>query len=112
VARLMVVAALFLVVCAAFGTLRYRIAPDALEILMLNLVVRRIRLGDIEEVHRRGALLHESWSTLKFWNSVTIRRRTGLLRNLVVSPDDPEAFTERLRAAVREARGGAPASGQ
>jgi len=90
------------------GTISYRITGTSLQVCILGGVVRRIHLADIEEVHRRGALIHENWSSLKFWNSVTIRRRSGLFRNFVISPDDPDAFVVRLQDAVR--RSAEPAS--
>jgi hypothetical protein len=99
---LLIGAVVFLFVAAA-GTIRYRVTDTAIEVLILGWVARRIPLADIEEVHRRGALLHESWSGLKFWNAVTIRRRSGLLRNFVISPEDPDAFAARLEAARRAA---------
>src|SRR5207247_11248018 len=67
--------------------------------------------ADIEEVHRRGALVHENWSSLKFWNSVTIRRRSALLRNFMISPDDPDRFAARLQEAARRSVGAVTLSG-
>ena len=64
-------------------------------------MVRRIRLDDIEEVHRRGALLHENWCGPRFWNAVIIRRKTGLLKNFLISPPDPDRFAERLAESIR-----------
>ena len=101
----LLVAAVVLLFLASVGTIAYRITDTALEVLILGKVLRRVRLDDIEEVHRRGALLHENWSSLKFWNSVTIRRRSGLLRNYVISPDDPDGFAARLQEAVRRSGG-------
>jgi len=101
----MLVAAVVLLFVTATATIRYRITSAALEVLILGHVARRVRLSDIEEVHRRGALVHESWSGPKFWNAVTIRRRSGLFRNFVISPDDPDRFLERLAEAARDADG-------
>ncbi len=87
----------FVVPCvAALATFRYRITATALEVWILGMAVRRILLSDIEEVHRRGAFLRESWSGPKFWNAVTIRRKSGFMRNFVISPDDPDNFAARL----------------
>jgi hypothetical protein len=86
------------------GTVRYRLTEDALEVAVLWMVWRRVPLLEIEEVHRRGALLHENWSGLRFWNAVTIRRRRGLLRNLIVTPDNPDRFVETLTRAVQTRR--------
>ena len=98
--KAMLIAAVVLLFLAAAGTIAYRITEDALEVLILGRVIRRIRLADIEEVHRRGALIHENWSSLKFWNSVTVRRRSGWFRNFVISPDDPDRFAARLQDAL------------
>jgi hypothetical protein len=65
-----------------------------------------VLLSDIEAVHRRGAFLRESWCGPRFWNSVTIRRRSGFIRNFLISPDDPDRFAERLRESARRAAGG------
>ena len=108
IAKTLLVAAVVLTFLLTVGTISYRITVTTLEVRILGRVVRRLTLADIEDVHRRGALIHENWSSLKFWNSVTIRRRSGLFRNFVISPDDPEAFVVRLQDAVR--RSSAPAS--
>ncbi len=108
IAKTLLVAAVVLTFLVTVGTISYRITDTTLEVRILGRVVRRLTLADIEDVHRRGALIHENWSSLKFWNSVTIRRRSGLFRNFVISPDDPDAFVERLQEAV--GRSAAPAS--
>jgi len=89
IVQAMAIAAVCLVVLAAVGTIRYRVTDAALEVATLWMVVRRIPLADIEEVHRRGAFPHESWSGPRFWNAVTIRRRRGLLRSIIITPDIP-----------------------
>ena len=99
--KTLLIAGVILLFLASVGTIAYRITDSSLDVRILGWAIRRVRLSDIEEVHRRGALIHENWSSLKFWNSVTIRRRTGLLRNFVISPDDPDRFVERLEEAVR-----------
>jgi hypothetical protein len=104
--KIVVVAGVVFVFMATVSTIAYRITDAALEVLILGRVARRVLLSDIEEVHRRGALLHESWSGPKFWNAVTLRRRTGLFRNFVITPDEPDRFAERLRQAVEQGRYG------
>ncbi|MFQ5876590.1 MAG: hypothetical protein ACE5JH_02695 [Acidobacteriota bacterium] len=106
IVKAMLIAAVLFVLAAIASTTAYRITAAAVEILILGKVVRRIPLPEIEEVHRRGALLHENWSGPKFWNAVTIRRRRGLLRNVVISPDDPDGFVRRLQEAIRRAAPG------
>ena len=101
----LLISALLFTFLALLGTICYRITPEALEVRTLGMVARRIPLRDIEEVHRRGALLHENWSGPRFWNAVTIRRRKGLLRSIVISPNDPERFMERLVRSIRQIGG-------
>ena len=105
VLKALLVAAVLFAFLATVGTLDYRVTETAVEVLILGCVARRIRLGDIEEVHRRGALLHEGWSGPRFWNSMTLRRKSGLLRNFVISPDEPDRFVENLREVLRRAGG-------
>jgi len=106
----MAIGAVCLVVLAAIGTIRYRVTEAAIEVAMLWMVVRRISLADIEEVHRRGAFPHESWSGPCFWNAVTIRRRRGLLRNIIITPDDPDRFVADLTMVIEARRSGASSS--
>ena len=107
IVKTLLVTAVVLLFLATVGTIAYRITDTAVEVRILGRTMRRVRLDDIEEVHRRGAFLHENWSSLKFWNSVTIRRRTGVVRNVVISPDDPDRFAARLQEAVRRSSGSA-----
>ena len=107
IVKTLFVAGVVMTFLASVGTIAYRITDTALEVSILGRVLRRVRLDDIEEVHRRGALVHENWSSLKFWNSVTIRRRSGVFRNFVISPDDPDDFAARLQEAVRRSAGSA-----
>ena len=102
----MIIAAILFTFVILVATIHYRITEEALEVMILGKVARRIPLRDIEEVHRRGALLHENWSTFRFWNAIIIRRRRGILKNIVISPDDPDRFAERLIESVRRHGGG------
>ena len=80
----------------AVATLRYRITSEAVEVLILGWCARRIRLDDIESVHRGGTFWNEHWTNFKLRNSVTLRRKTGLIRNFVITPDNPDAFIAEL----------------
>lgn len=80
----------------AVATLSYRVTDKAVEVLILGHSVRRIRLDDIEEVHRGGAFWNEHWTNFKLWNSVTLRRKSGWLRNFVITPDKPSEFIVEL----------------
>ncbi len=80
----------------AVATLRYRITDTAVEVLIFGCCVRRIRLDDIEEVHRGGAFWNEHWTNFKLWNTVTLRRKSGWFRNFVITPDKPTEFIVEL----------------
>src|SRR5262249_24352787 len=96
----MLLAALLVGFFAVVGSIACRCTPAAVEVLILGRVVRRVPLHDLEEVHRRGAFVHESGSGLRFWNAVTLRRRQGFFKNVIVTPDDPDRFIEDLTRAL------------
>ena len=110
----MAIAAVLVLFCAAIGSIRYRVTGEAVEVLLLGRRVRRIAFDDIEEVSRRGAIIHESWSGPRFWNAVTLRRRRGFFRHVIITPDDPDQFVERLERILTEraAAGSAGSSAQ
>lgn len=102
----MAIAAILVLFCASVGSIRYRVTGDAVEIELLGRRVRRIALDDIEEVSRRGSFIHESWSGPRFWNAVTLRRRRGLVRHVIITPDDPDRFVESLARLLADRAAG------
>jgi hypothetical protein len=102
IVQVMLGAAIGVLFVAAVGSIRYRVVADAIEVSLLFMVVRRFRLEDIEEIHRRGSFLHESWSGFCVWNAVTLRRRSGLLRNVILTPEDPDRFVEEMTRLLAE----------
>ena len=94
--RAMLIAPIVVLFFAAIGSIRYRLTDDAIEVEVFGRRVRRFLLDDIEEVSRRGAFIHESWSGPRFWNAVTLRRRRGFLRHVIITPDEPDRFVEEI----------------
>lgn len=90
----------------AVATLRYRITDKAVEVLIFGWCVRRIRLDDIESVRRGGAFWNEHWTNFKLWNAVTLRRKSGVIRNFVITPDNPGVFVAELAAKLKDGPGG------
>lgn len=86
------------------ATLRCRITERAVEVLVFGWCVRRIRLDDIEEVHRGGSFWNEHWTNFKLWNSVTLRRKSGWFRNFVITPDDPSGFIVELAQKLENSK--------
>jgi hypothetical protein len=85
----------------AVATLRYRITDEAVEVLILGWCARRIRLDDIESVRRGSVFWNEHWTNFKLWNSVMLRRKTGVIRNFVITPDNPAAFIDELTRRLK-----------
>jgi len=104
----MLLTAVLLLGAASIGSIRCALGADAVEVRVLGRVVRRLRLADITSVDRRGAILNESWSGPRFWNAVTLRRRRGLFRNVIVTPDDPDRFVAELNDRLRSGPGWSP----
>jgi len=62
IVKTLLVAGIVLLFLLTAGTISYRIT-DRTPRAHPRRVVRRIHLADIEDVHRRGALIHENWSS-------------------------------------------------
>ncbi len=82
----------------------YRLEDNALSVTVGKRPIRRIPYSDIESVKRGWTFWNEHWERrLDFWRgSVTIRRKHGLLKNLVITPDDPDSFVSALETRLAE----------
>jgi hypothetical protein len=89
-------------VMKAIPFIDYRLEDNALSVTVAKRPIRRIPYSDIESVQRGWRPWNEHWNRrLDFWRgSVTIRRKHGILRNVVLTPDDPDAFVAALQARV------------
>ncbi len=92
--------------CLMIPFANYRLGRHEVEILLFDRVVRRIPLFDIEDVRVGVRFPCEVWPAR--WGLrgrfLTIRRRHGLFRYLVICPRHPE----RLRTNIRFALGWKP----
>ena len=79
--------------------IRYQLGEQGVEVLVGRWPMRRIRYDDIESVRCGYTFWNEHWTArLDVWRTaVTIRRRSGIMRNFVITPDDPEAFVSELQ---------------
>ena len=84
------------------GTLHYRITDRAVEVLIFGCCFRRIRLDDIEYVRRGSTFWNEHWTNFKLWNCVTLRRKSGWLRNFIITPDNPTGFIAELAQKLED----------
>lgn len=84
----------------------YRLGRHEVEVLVLGVVVRQVKLGNIDDVIVGARFPGELWPTRWFFSRrfLAIRRKRSLLRYLVLTPRDPE----RLRANIYYALGWNP----
>lgn len=83
----------------------YRIAEDEVQIRIGSLVVRRIRLSDIDsaEVQSWSQVLrtwNEHWSNFSRGPFVVLYRKSGWIRTFVFNPPDPKGFVVDLRRRI------------
>jgi hypothetical protein len=88
------------IVVYGIATIRYRFAEEALEVVVLGVVFRRIPYAGIETADRGGSLWHEHWVTFRLDRLVSLRLREGRHRMVVVTPPDPQAFLQELTARL------------
>ena len=68
--------------------------------------VRKIAIGDIRDAVKGYRHWSESW-TNTIWmptirrKGVTLYRRTGGFNRVIITPDDPEGFIERIKSHER-----------
>lgn len=81
---------------------RYRLGRHEFEVLVGNVVIRRVYLKDIEQVSVGGSFPCEFWPshTWRGGGLLTIRRKRGLLRHLTVTPSDPGQMRVNLYYAL------------
>jgi hypothetical protein len=107
---------------SAYGlrhAISYSLQSSSLDIRMLGVPVSRVSFSDIDHVEvvsfkalipigpsfRRDLFVSLKWCGYRE-RLVAIRRRTGLIKRIIVSPEDPEAFASILtRASARAGAG-------
>lgn len=78
----------------------YHLSDSELQVRIGKWGVRRVRFDDIASFQEGSAVWNEHWTNVWPWRHVTIRRKTGFIKNFVITADDPEKFIERLRMKV------------
>lgn len=86
---------------------RYRITRKHLQVTLFGLPVRRLPLSDIRTISarrlRHGERGEQWWNTLHpSRRFLTIRRRAGLFRYFVITPNHRYIFRAALEKAMRE----------
>ncbi len=80
----------------------YQITHNHLTVTWLGIRVRRIRLQDIESISKRRKFARENWANT--WKSrhriLVIRKRSGLRRDIVITPQYRYEFRNQLEATM------------
>jgi hypothetical protein len=86
----------------AVMNIQYRLSRHEVEVLLFRLRVRRVMFTDIRDVTEGAVLCAEHWpSTL--WpagRALTLHRRGGWLRRVVITPRDRARFRGQLESAL------------
>jgi len=94
---------------------RYSLNEGVLKIRMLGLTMRRIRLSTVEKIQviscldtvpfsksfRPSLLFAQRWGGYKA-KEISIETRRGLIKRLIISPEDPDAFVSQLEMERQE----------
>jgi len=82
--------------------LRYAITERHLKVTLFGVCLRRIKLADIDSVSKRQSIWAEKWyCTLRpYHRMLVIRRRRGLFRDFIITPQNRYVFKSELERAV------------
>ncbi|MBC7543151.1 MAG: hypothetical protein H7338_10510 [Candidatus Sericytochromatia bacterium] len=88
----------------------YTLTDTAIQVHTLGgFLLTEVALADIGRVHHGFQVigLNEYWlNRVDLWHSaVTLQRKHGLIRNLVITPDHPEQFLATVRSLLRRRQG-------
>ncbi len=82
----------------------YAVTPSEVQVRLGGWVVRRVALSDIERAEARpfgpDLIMNEHYTNVAAKARgvfVILRRKSGLVRNFIINPSDPEAFLADLR---------------
>ena len=84
--------------------IRYHITQQHVKITLFGVVLRRIRLANIESVSKRriDGLAENWWSTSRpTHRSLVIRKKRGLLKNVILTPHTRYVFKAELERALQ-----------
>jgi hypothetical protein len=82
--------------------IRYAIDEKFVRVMLGRFTLRKIALADIEFADTTAPLWNEHWCNT-LWacgRIVRLRRKTGWVRNFIITPADRDAFLGQLRARL------------
>jgi hypothetical protein len=90
----------------------YRITPRHLQVTLLGIPIRRLRLDNIRHISTRRARFGERWQNqvfVKHDRVLLIEKRRGMPKHFLITPEQRFVFRAALDRAVRVANGLPPA---
>jgi hypothetical protein len=86
----------------AISRIRYAVDDECVRVIWFGATVRTVSLHDIEDVHAGRPFWHEHWdNTIWVFNrSVTIRRKSGWIRNFCITPENRDEFIPTLKSKI------------
>lgn len=79
---------------------RFALGEAGVEVNIGSWNVRTVRYDDIAELRNGYPLWNEHWTNIWPFRYLTIRRKTGFIKNFVINPSDREAFADELRRRI------------
>lgn len=93
--------AVAVVVFVAMFSLRYRITETEIQIRILGIPVRKVKLRDIADIKKGKALLGENWAVpFPGREMVVIIKKKGLIKNMNITPPQADAFIAEVKAKI------------
>jgi len=109
---ILIVTAAWLGVIALLVFLRkqinYRIGPKHLKVTLLGIPIRRVRLDNIRGITAQRATFAERWHNKFFHKNdryLVIQKRSGLIKQFEITPEQRFVFKAELDRAIRELMG-------
>ena len=81
----------------------YRISDNGVDITLLSFLVRRVPFSNIEGIFlgSRG-WGGEIWTIFKIWDLVTLKKKKGLLKYVMIAPKNPEDFISKIKEKMQQ----------
>jgi hypothetical protein len=74
----------------------YIVNSDSIEIELFSKVIKTIALADIKEIRHGVSLFSQSWCNPWPMQFISIKLRKGILRNVIINPEDRDLFIREV----------------
>ena len=82
---------------------KYSIVDYGIEISLFGFRIRRIPFANIEDIFLGSkGWGGEIWTVFKVWGLVSIKKKKGLLKYVVIAPKDPENFVLKVKRRIQK----------